>query len=232
MEDTDHQSNNEPVRHPPPAGRYQKLRTLRKTLFGKVKLYMDNVLKQRVAIKFSDKRLLSSHTTTSGNTVAENPLEELRFLRCMKAAPLPNGALQYVSAGQRYVLQLLDEYEDADNVLTVLEFCGKGEFFDIVCNEQRFTEQKARKYFKQMCLGVEFIHSRHICHLDLSLENLLMTDQDELRICDFGVARFAEIEEQLQDGTVVYKRYPGVQKNKPGKLGYMAPGNTYHRNAL
>jgi serine/threonine protein kinase len=30
------------------------------------------------------------------------------------------------------------------------------------------------------------MHGRDICHLDLSLENLLMDETDTLKICDFG----------------------------------------------
>lgn len=120
--------------------------------------------------------------------------------------------------GQRHVLQLLDECEDDQDLWTVLEFCGKGEFFDIVCAAQRFDERTARNYFIQLAQGVAYLHAHLICHLDLSLENMLMDDNDMLKICDFGVARLMSL-----DSNRHLVAYPGIQKNKPGKIGYMAP---------
>lgn len=127
-----------PDRRKLPGDRYQKIRTLRKTLFGKVALYLDTHTNTRVAIKLSNKELLGEGKTTTGNSVAENPLEELRFLRILSrrneadaAAAGPGGApQQIIHPGQNHVLQLLDECEDATDLWTVLEFCGKGEFFD------------------------------------------------------------------------------------------------------
>jgi len=60
-----------------------------------------------------------------------------------------------------------------------------------------------------MAKGVHFMHKRGICHLDLSLENMLLTTEDEIRICDFG---------QAQE-----KRYFESFSPRRGKLGYMCP---------
>lgn len=118
-----------PDRRKLPGTRYQKVRTLRKTLFGKVSLYFDTQTQKRVAIKFSNKELLLAGKTTSGNQVAENPLEELRFLRILsrqnEADAMQGKPQQVIHPGQNHVLQLLDECEDETNLLTVLEFCGK-----------------------------------------------------------------------------------------------------------
>jgi serine/threonine protein kinase len=89
--------------------------------------------------------------------------------------------------------------------------------FDIVCAANRFDEARARLYFIQLAQGVAYMHAHLICHLDLSLENLLMTDDDVLKICDFGLARMMELDERRH--LVAYK---GVAKNKPGKMGYMS----------
>lgn len=40
-----------------------------------------------------------------------------------------------------------------------------------------------------------YIHSRGIVHLDLKMENILMTEQRNLKICDFGMAQALKPEE-------------------------------------
>lgn len=70
------------------------------------------------------------------------------------------------------------------------------------------------------------MHSRDVCHLDLSLENLLMDEHDILKICDFGLARYMthtqstsnETRNNNNNNIHQFAPYPGVAKTKPGKL--------------
>ena len=36
--------------------------------------------------------------------------------------------------------------------------------------------------------SVEYMHSKHVAHRDLKLENILIDDNLNLKICDFGFA--------------------------------------------
>ena len=210
-----------------PHSRYTKIRTIRKTLFGKVVLYLDTERGRQVAIKLSDKALLERGTTTTGNKVAENPMEEICIMNILSGGLLKPGVRREslpadVRAGERYVLTSLGEYEDAAFLYTVMPFCGKGEFFDLVCHDVRFAEEKAKKYFAQMVRGVRYMHAMGMVHLDLSLENLLMTDEDELKICDYGVTRQLHYNSEQQQPPQP-ELYRASTTNKPGKMGYMAP---------
>ena len=214
-------------RPPFPTQQYQKIRTIRKTLFGKVVLYIDTASNKPVAIKLSDKQLLERGTTTTGNKVAENPKEELRVMNILSGDLASASGIRAsdlspaVRKGQKYVLTSLGEYEDGTYLYTVMPFCGKGEFFDLVCSETRFSEAKARKYFYQMVLGVRYMHALGLVHLDVSLENLLMTDEDELKVIDYGVTRHLSYNTNTHPPTPL--PFQASQSNKPGKMGYMAP---------
>ncbi len=62
-----------------------------------------------------------------------------------------------------------------------------GEFFPFVQHAD-FTESLTRHYFAQLMEGVAYLHSKEVCHRDLSLENILLDGADVLKICDFGLA--------------------------------------------
>lgn len=51
------------------------------------------------------------------------------------------------------------------------------------------SEESARNYFRQIILGVEYLHANDIVHRDIKPENiLLMEDRIVCKIVDFGVS--------------------------------------------
>lgn len=59
-----------------------------------------------------------------------------------------------------------------------------------------------RSLIYQLLKGLAYMHSMNIMHRDIKLENLLISDKKQLKICDFGFARHvkrSESEEQLTD---------------------------------
>jgi serine/threonine protein kinase len=77
-------------------------------------------------------------------------------------------------------------------------------------------------WYRPTMIGVYFLHSKNVCHRDLSLENLLMDDKQVLKICDFGVAI-----ESPKD-TLLPNKDPN---RRPGKYRYMAP-EVYHHSPI
>lgn len=45
-----------------------------------------------------------------------------------------------------------------------------GELFDQIVKEGKFTEEKARFYFRQLVHGLEYCNSKGVCHRDLKPE--------------------------------------------------------------
>eukprot|EP00055_Hartaetosiga_balthica_P010572 m.45521 g.45521 ORF g.45521 m.45521 type:complete len:511 (+) comp7226_c0_seq1:288-1820(+) len=53
-----------------------------------------------------------------------------------------------------------------------------------------FCEHTARYFVRQLVEGVAFMHDNKMTHRDLKLENLVLTDTFQLKIIDFGSAKF------------------------------------------
>lgn len=70
----------------------------------------------------------------------------------------------------------------------MLELVTGGELFDKIVAEGRFKEKTARFYFQQLCVGTEYCHRQGVCHRDLKPENLLLDNQGNLKISDFGLS--------------------------------------------
>jgi len=105
-------------------------------------------------------------------------------------------------------------YTEKPTVVMVLELATKGELFDFFMHTGKFEPRLARWFFKQMIDGLEYCHSLKIAHRDLKPENLLMGDGFNVKLVDFGFARFFRDNETGKEVSM---------KTALGTPGYAAP---------
>lgn len=73
----------------------------------------------------------------------------------------------------------------------------------------------AVKYVKQMIMALNYCHSRGIKHLELKLENFLITGDGTLKMADFGQAVHRNKSRRLREcGTLVYMAPETISKKR------------------
>ena len=156
----------------PEIGPYVIVRTLGSGTTGKVKLAVHKETQEEVAIKIIRK----SDFATKPNL----QMKIHREISLMKIVSHP------------HLLRLLDVLESPGHLYIILEYASKGELFDYLVSKRFLKEKTAMKFFRQLIYGLEYLHSLGICHRDLKPENILLDDQLNIKIADFGFARFAK----------------------------------------
>ncbi|XP_013418582.1 serine/threonine-protein kinase PLK4 [Lingula anatina] len=87
------------------------------------------------------------------------------------------------------ILELYNYFEDSNYVYLVLEMCHNGELYRYLkTNCKVLSEQEARVFLRQIVQGMLYLHSHGILHRDLTLANLLLTKDMDVKIADFGLA--------------------------------------------
>lgn len=87
------------------------------------------------------------------------------------------------------ILELYTFFEDANNVYLVLELAQNGELHRYMKDNQRvMTEAETATILVQVVNGLLYLKSQNILHRDLSLSNLLLTKDLQVKIADFGLA--------------------------------------------
>ncbi|KAM1691312.1 hypothetical protein ACFXTN_030122 [Malus domestica] len=72
-----------------------------------------------------------------------------------------------------------------------MEFAKGGELFAKI-SKGRFSEDLSRRYFQQLISAVGYCHSRGVFHRDLKPENLLLDENWNLKVSDFGLSAVTE----------------------------------------
>lgn len=106
-----------------------------------------------------------------------------------------------------YLVQMKEFFETEGFYVMILDYCPGGELFHLQKKVIRFNEQEARKYFIEVLLAIEYLHSKNILYRDLKPENIMIDLKGHLRIADFGLAKVSK-----------EKRYSFC-----GSLEYMSP---------
>ena len=63
-----------------------------------------------------------------------------------------------------------------------------GELYDYIAHTGCFSEKVCRYYFKQMLKAVNHLHEKGFAHRDLKPENMLLDENFDLKLIDFGFA--------------------------------------------
>uniref|UniRef100_A0A182JX02 Myosin light chain kinase, smooth muscle n=1 Tax=Anopheles christyi TaxID=43041 RepID=A0A182JX02_9DIPT len=90
------------------------------------------------------------------------------------------------------LLRLFATYELPKEIIMVVEYISGGELFErVVADDFTLTEKDCVIFVRQICQGVEHMHSRQIVHLDLKPENIMCATKTshEIKIIDFGLAQ-------------------------------------------
>ncbi|KAI9360180.1 kinase-like domain-containing protein [Pilaira anomala] len=91
-----------------------------------------------------------------------------------------------------HIVRLFEVLDDpsGDSLYMVFEMMHKGVLMDIELDHvaEPLSDDLARRYFKEMMLGIEYLHANDIVHRDIKPDNLLLSQDDVLKIVDFGVS--------------------------------------------
>ncbi|KAF7845211.1 CBL-interacting serine/threonine-protein kinase 14-like [Senna tora] len=147
-------------------GKYELKKLLGVGGFAKVYHALNVNTKQSVAIKAVSKRKVFEGGLTAQ---VEREIAIMRRLR------------------HPHTVKLFEVLASKTKIYFVMEFAGGGELFQKVA-EGRFSEDLSRRYFHQLISAVRYCHSAGVFHRDLKLDNLLIDDNMDLKVSDFGLS--------------------------------------------
>ncbi|GAU18672.1 hypothetical protein TSUD_125050 [Trifolium subterraneum] len=147
-------------------GKYELGRVVGCGAFAKV-YYARNVKTgQSVAVKIINKKKLS------GTGLAGNVKREITIMSRLH---------------HPHIVRLHEVLATKTKIYFIMDFVRGGELFAKI-SKGRFSEDLSRRYFHQLISAVGYCHSRGVFHRDLKPENLLLDENGNLKVSDFGLS--------------------------------------------
>ena len=166
---------------------------------GEVCLAQDLKLERPVALKFLPAWL------TRDQPARERLIEEAR-------------AASKLSHTNIMAIYALEESSGRDFI--VMEDIDGNPLNDVISGG-RLGIERTIKFAIEIASGLEAAHSQQIIHGDIKPQNILITRNDQVKICDFGLARLggkpSGADERTSSGTLAYMSPEQAQGAKPDK---------------
>lgn len=109
------------------------------------------------------------------------------------------------------IVELHEVMASKSKIYFAMELVRGGELFSKI-SKGRLKEDVARVYFQQLISAIDFCHSRGVYHRDLKPENLLLDEDGNLKVTDFGLSAFSE-----------HLKQDGLLHTTCGTPAYVAP---------
>lgn len=157
-------------------GKYKIFHTLSSGSSCKVKLAENTETGRQCAIKFMFDDILM-----------DQQLQDLVYTEVMAMQNLKNkNVIEQIEVGKEVYRK--DSGKQREVLYIVLELAKGGCLFDFISNTGAFSEKFARYYFKQILDGLDYCHRKGVAHRDMKPENILLDENFQIKIADFGFA--------------------------------------------
>ncbi|EAX98216.1 CAMK family protein kinase [Trichomonas vaginalis G3] len=90
-------------------------------------------------------------------------------------------------------------------IMIIMEFCSGGEMLQKVTQGPTIRESEICRYAMQILSAINYLHQRDIMHRDIKLENIMIDQNGDAKLIDFGLSEaFGEQNLKTHCGTLLY----------------------------
>ena len=203
-------------------GRYRVERVLGQGGFGITYLCEQTGLLRKVAIKeFFMKELCNRESDTSHVSIPSIGSRDMvdRFRQKFIKEARALAALNH-----KHIIRIIDVFEENNTAYYVMEYVGGGSLADKV-KSGALPEAVALRYIRQVAGALDFVHGKRMMHLDVKPANILLNENNEAILIDFGLAKQYDSAGSQTSTTPVgiSHGYAPLEQYKQGGVGTFSP---------
>ncbi len=106
------------------------------------------------------------------------------------------------SLDAQFIVQYYGSFIKDDRLWIAMEYCGVGSVADIMrVRKQPMDEHSVSNLLKQALSGLLYLHNLRLIHRDIKCGNILLNDEGDAKLADFGVS--GQLTDKTQKRTTV-----------------------------
>ena len=205
-------------------GKYEIQRVLGQGGFGVTYLALQQGLNRIVAIKeFFMENFCVRNADTHHVTVATEGSRE--FVERYRNKFLKE-ARNIAKLEHPNIVSIIDVFEENSTAYYVMKYAQNGSLDDKVKREGHLSEADAKRYILKIANALRFVHQHKMTHLDVKPANILLSDNDEPWLIDFGLSKQYDTETGEQTSSTPLGYSPGyapIEQYMAGGAGTFSP---------
>lgn len=149
--------------------------------------------------------VLHGKDLSKGEKIAVKLLDKKKASDPEVALSINNELKIHTTVNHPHIIKVTDCFEDLNFVYLIMEVATRGNLYQYITRQTVLKEDEAFIYFFQTLLGLDYLHDKGIAHRDIKPENLLLDEDCNIKICDFGWSCYESLDEfQSFIGTLPY----------------------------
>ena len=90
----------------------------------------------------------------------------------------------------RNIVHLYNDINTEKLIYLIMEYVKGKELLTYINEKNKLNENESCYYFQQIISGIEYLEKLKIVHRDIKLENIIIEDNKNIKILDFGLSNF------------------------------------------
>ncbi len=124
-----------------------------------------------------------------------------------------------------HIVNVLEVFEENQTAYIAMEYITGCSLKSKLDKEGRLPEAEVLRYVHQIGDALQFVHDKHILHLDIKPSNILVDASGRAHLIDFGVSKRYDIEQQETSTTMLTlsKGYASIEQYDSEEIQYFSP---------
>ena len=212
-------------------GRYTIKRVLGQGGFGITYEGIQDGLNRRVAIK---EFFMGSFCTRNNKSVTAPDTDAREMVGCFMEKFVKEAQLIASLDNAKHIVRIHDIFKENETAYYVMEYIDGGSLDALVRQEGPLSPKRAIHLITQVAEALQALHDRKTMHLDIKPANILLRDENDVVLIDFGVSKhYDQGGHQTTTTPVGYSKgfAPIEQYREGGVKNFSPPADIYSLGA-
>ena len=205
-------------------GKYKIVKTLGQGGFGITYLAIQTNLNRRVAIKeffmkdFCERNAATRHVTI-GSTGSRETVSRFR-------EKFRKEARHIAKFNHSHIVRIIDVFDENETAYYVMDYIENGSLAELVEKQGALAESVATRYILQVADALDYIHQHKMNHLDVKPANIMLNENDEAVLIDFGLSKQYDATTGSQTSNTplgISEGFAPMEQYKQGGVGEFTP---------